>query len=102
MMPYSLYLHIPFCTHRCAYCDFNTYAGQEEMIPAYVEALCKEVEIVGGSFSQREIAKHPGGEAGGEGEVHTIFFGGGTPSLLSPSQFESIFKSIHNNFNLTN
>ena len=45
--PYSLYFHIPFCTHRCAYCDFNTYAGQEGMIPAYVDALCKEIEYVG-------------------------------------------------------
>ena len=48
--PYSLYFHIPFCTHRCAYCDFNTYAGQEELIPAYVEALCKEIEYVGARF----------------------------------------------------
>ena len=93
MNPLSLYLHIPFCTHRCAYCDFNTYAGQEEMIPAYVDALCKEIEYVG-PLSQRE-------RAGGEGEVHTIFFGGGTPSLLSPKQFESVLKSIRDNFTLT-
>lgn len=46
-MAYSLYFHIPFCTHRCAYCDFNTYAGQESLIPAYVEALCREIEFVG-------------------------------------------------------
>src|SRR5215217_7109356 len=89
--PYALYFHIPFCTHRCAYCDFNTYAGQEEMIPAYVEALCKEIEFVG-SHSQRERMGN---------EVHTIFFGGGTPSLLSPKQFESIFKSIQANCKLT-
>src|SRR6266498_4335406 len=95
---YSLYFHIPFCTHRCAYCDFNTYAGQEEMIPAYVEALCREIEFVGARFPA------PDSGIGGRGErmSHTIFFGGGTPSLLSPKQFESIFKSIHENFKLTN
>src|ERR1044071_1432164 len=89
---YSLYFHIPFCTHRCAYCDFNTYAGQEEMIPAYVEALYKEIEFVG-----RQTAQLPNDQI----RVHTIFFGGGTPSLLSPKQFESIFKSIRDNFTLT-
>ncbi len=89
----SLYFHVPFCTHRCAYCDFNTYAGQEEMIPAYVDALCQEVEFVGGGL--QEIGDKE------EGEVHTIFFGGGTPSLLSPKQLESIFRSIHANFQLT-
>src|SRR6266498_1589298 len=89
----SLYFHIPFCTHRCADCDFNTYAGQEELMPAYVEALCKEVEFVGNQLQ--------GQKNKGEGKVHTIFFGGGTPSLLSPEQFESIFRSIHNSFRLT-
>ena len=39
----SIYLHVPFCTHRCAYCDFNTYAGQEDSIPAYVRALVSEI-----------------------------------------------------------
>lgn len=97
----SLYFHIPFCTHRCAYCDFNTYAGQEEMIPAYVHALCKEVEFVGQRLPSpfRRSTGTPEGRAGGE--VHTIFFGGGTPSLLSPKQFESIFQSIRANFQLT-
>ena len=87
-MNYSLYFHIPFCSHRCAYCDFNTYAGQEGSIPAYVDALCKEVELVGRKFP-------------GDNKVHTIFFGGGTPSLLSPNQFESIFHSIRKQFDLT-
>jgi oxygen-independent coproporphyrinogen-3 oxidase len=91
--PYSLYFHIPFCTHRCAYCDFNTYAGQEEMIPAYVEALSQEVAFVG-SILKGEREK-------GEGKVHTIFFGGGTPSLLYPKQFAQIFESIRSNFTLT-
>jgi oxygen-independent coproporphyrinogen III oxidase len=94
MNPYSLYLHIPFCTHRCAYCDFNTYAGQEGFIPAYVDALCKEIEFVGTTLPSPF-------RRGAGGEVHTIFFGGGTPSLLSPKQFDSIFKSIRANFTLT-
>lgn len=110
---YSLYLHIPFCTHRCAYCDFNTYAGQEAMIPAYVDALCSEIEFVGQRFpSPFRAAKSPQGErsnseveAGrgvrGEGEIHTVFFGGGTPSLLTPKQFESILKAIRASFSLT-
>src|SRR6185436_14650293 len=97
MDPYSLYFHIPFCTHRCAYCDFNTYAGQEEMIPAYVDALCNEIEFVGSRLPSPDYGRG----ARGEGEVHTIFFGGGTPSLLSPLQFDSIFKSIRAAFALT-
>lgn len=94
---YSLYFHIPFCTHRCAYCDFNTYAGQEAMIPAYVSALCNEIEFVGARFASLDF----GGGIKGKAKVHTIFFGGGTPSLLSPKQFECIFKAIHDNFALT-
>ena len=115
-LTYSLYFHIPFCTHRCAYCDFNTYAGQESLIPAYVEALCKEIEFVG-SRAPKERRDYPGtarqgrcsersrsnsvGEVETRLPVHTIFFGGGTPSLLSPKQFELIFKSIRDNFKLT-
>jgi oxygen-independent coproporphyrinogen III oxidase len=91
---YSIYFHIPFCTHRCAYCDFNTYAGQESLIPAYVDALCREIEFAGLRLS----SPFRGGSGGG---VHTIFFGGGTPSLLSPKQFELVLRSIRENFNLT-
>ena len=92
--PYSLYFHIPFCTHRCAYCDFNTYAGQEALIPSYVDALCREIDYVGSRFQS-----HPG--EGERGKAHTIFFGGGTPSLLSPNDFGSIFAAIRRNFSLT-
>lgn len=84
----SLYLHIPFCTHRCAYCDFNTYAGQEGLIPAYVDALRNEIKAAG----QR---------TGSPRRVGTVFFGGGTPSLLSAPQFESILQTISTHFELT-
>ena len=85
MPPYAVYLHIPFCVHRCGYCDFNTYAGLEDLIPAYTTALCREIALVG--------------EAAGERlPVHTIFFGGGTPSLLSGPQLESILRSLADSF----
>lgn len=87
-MQHSLYFHIPFCSHRCAYCDFNTYAHQETSIPAYVDALDKEIEFVGLNGQKQSIL------------IHTIFFGGGTPSLLLPDQFESILRTVRANFTL--
>ncbi len=86
-MNLSLYLHIPFCAHRCAYCDFNTYAGQEDSLSAYVAALCREIEFIGRIAPQQTV-------------VHTIFFGGGTPSLLSPDQFAAILRGIRRHFDL--
>lgn len=80
-VPYAVYLHIPFCVHRCGYCDFNTYAGLEDLIPAYTAALCREIALVAQSAGERL-------------PVHTIFFGGGTPSLLSEAQLESILRSL--------
>jgi oxygen-independent coproporphyrinogen-3 oxidase len=85
----SLYFHIPFCIHRCAYCDFNTYAGQEDSLPAYVDALIREL-----AFSGRQLSNFP------TCNISTVFFGGGTPSLLSPAQFDSIFQAIRKNFEL--
>lgn len=75
-MALSLYLHIPFCQHRCSYCDFNTYTSLDELKEPYAAALAQEVQFV----------------AGGERRpVHTIFLGGGTPSLMSIESLETIF-----------
>ena len=84
----SIYLHIPFCKHRCAYCDFNTYAGQESLIPAYVEALIKEIEFIGKYAGQRL-------------EYSTVFFGGGTPSLLTGPQIDSVMSALFSAFNVS-
>jgi oxygen-independent coproporphyrinogen-3 oxidase len=84
---YSVYIHIPFCKHRCAYCDFNTYAGQEDSIPPYVDALIQEIRYVGQRAEQMNI--------------HTVFFGGGTPSLLSVPQFDSIMEALNAAFTFT-
>jgi oxygen-independent coproporphyrinogen-3 oxidase len=83
----SLYLHIPFCQRRCGYCDFNTFAGLSRWIPAYVDALCQE-------------AKEKAIEVPPEDAVHTIFFGGGTPSLLSPGQVDRILSTIRSSFHV--
>lgn len=87
MEAHSLYLHIPFCRHRCAYCDFNTYAGQEHNIPRYVGALCREMELVSASSAERV-------------PVHTIFFGGGTPSLLPARDVGRILEQAARCFDL--
>jgi oxygen-independent coproporphyrinogen-3 oxidase len=87
MEPHSLYLHIPFCLHRCAYCDFNTYAGFDSNIPAYVKALIKEVEWVSSSSNTRI-------------PVHTVYFGGGTPSLLKIEDLEEILSTIRKCFSI--
>ncbi|MBI2332309.1 MAG: radical SAM family heme chaperone HemW [Chloroflexi bacterium] len=87
----SIYLHIPFCKHRCAYCDFNTYAGQESLIPAYVEALIKEINWIG-----NQTTRLPDYQT-----TQTIFFGGGTPSLLSGPQFASVMSALSSAFNIS-
>ena len=86
-MNYSLYLHIPFCRRRCHYCDFNTYAGKEQLMPAYVDALIKEIRI------DTKQKKHL--------PVHSLYFGGGTPSLVPVADYEKLMDAIHSNFHLT-
>jgi oxygen-independent coproporphyrinogen-3 oxidase len=87
MQPHSIYLHIPFCRHRCGYCDFNTYAGLDDLIPAYVQALCHEI---------RYLAEN----CGRKPPIHTIFLGGGTPSILPAGEIEKIINQLNQDFNI--
>ncbi|GAC1359584.1 MAG: radical SAM family heme chaperone HemW [Ktedonobacteraceae bacterium] len=80
----SLYLHIPFCHTRCHYCDFNTYAGILPMRAAYVRALLTEIELAG------EMARRADGT---RRRSRTIFFGGGTPSLLTVEQMTRLLNA---------
>lgn len=84
--PLGLYLHVPFCAHVCPYCDFNTYAGQEGLIPHYVAAL------------EREIARR-GEELGGR-RATTIFFGGGTPSLVPAAEIARLVRACRAAFDV--
>ena len=67
-MPIAVYVHIPFCLSKCNYCDFNTYEGIETLMPSFVEALSKEIDL----WARRL----------GRPKVSSIFLGGGTPSYL--------------------
>lgn len=82
-----LYIHIPFCQRRCAYCDFNTYAHMEDRMEAYVAALCDELALQDWRFAAPHALAAPLASAQTRGLTRdalapTIFLGGGTPSML--------------------
>ena len=79
----SLYLHIPFCHTKCHYCDFNSYAGQLNWRDPYVRGLVREIEWAGDLARRSGLAGRPTDQPW---PCRTIFFGGGTPSLLSAEQ----------------
>jgi oxygen-independent coproporphyrinogen III oxidase len=84
--PIGLYLHIPFCESKCIYCDFNSYAGMESRHEPFVRALCVDLE--------RGVARFLDGETDCAGtEIATVFFGGGTPSVLAPAQIGRIMEA---------
>lgn len=87
MDSYSIYLHIPFCKHRCAYCDFNTYSGLEGLISDYTHALCREIGFSTATGERRY--------------AHTIYFGGGTPSLLPGDAIQAILVTLEGAFSLS-
>lgn len=81
---FELYIHIPFCVRKCAYCDFLSAPGSEEAKASYTKALLREIEAV--KTEKREVS--------------SIFVGGGTPSALSPSLMGDIFEKIHESFSV--
>ena len=81
---FGIYVHIPFCRHRCHYCDFNTYEGLDALHETYVDALMTEIS----------------GSAHHAAPVTSVFFGGGTPTLLQPDRLGRILATIRNRFDL--
>ena len=83
----KLYIHIPFCKSKCFYCDFKSFPCSEDYaIFDYLNGLNREIELAGKVYGDRKIT--------------SIYFGGGTPSLLTKEQFESVFSTIKNSFNI--
>lgn len=83
----GIYIHIPFCRSRCSYCDFATGIYNGPLAERYVSAVTKEI------LAGRGIPL--------TGEIDTIYFGGGTPSLLSPGQLERIVAAVHDRFQVS-
>ena len=85
--PFSLYLHIPFCTVKCGYCDFNAYAGKEHLIPSYAQALVKEAQL----WQKTTVGR----------SVTTVFFGGGTPSLMPVEEMATMMEGFRATFDIS-
>src|SRR3954468_21614509 len=71
--PRAAYVHVPFCRHRCGYCNFTLVAGRNDLVDDYLRAIAAEVALTEGSD-----------------EVDTLYFGGGTPTYLKPDQFRQL------------
>ncbi len=76
--PRSAYIHIPFCAHKCGYCDFASVAGQDEWVDRYLDALDREMGCL----------------LSGPTDVQTIFVGGGTPTYISPEQLDRFLDRV--------
>ncbi|MBE6673627.1 MAG: radical SAM family heme chaperone HemW [Ruminococcaceae bacterium] len=87
MKKLGLYIHIPFCIKKCAYCDFYSLCHTKAKEEKYINALCKHIE--------REAPQYK------DCEFDTVFFGGGTPSVLSVSSFNALVNTIKKHLNLT-
>jgi len=90
--PFGVYVHVPFCVSRCGYCDFNTYTASElgggASQASYADTAIAELELARRVLGERETA------------VQTVFFGGGTPTVLPPEDLVRVLRRIDNVFGL--
>lgn len=82
--PQAVYIHIPFCTNKCFYCDFNSYVLKNQPVMEYLQGLEREME--------RTVQEVP------PGEIKTIFVGGGTPTVLKPDEMAYFLKTVRTYF----
>lgn len=88
---FSLYISIPFCPTRCSYCSFVSHSVEKtaKLVPRYVELLCKELEEIGKTVARLGLT------------LKTVYFGGGTPTQLSPRQLDTVMDCIEKHFDLS-
>src|SRR5579875_2106259 len=97
--PFGIYVHVPFCTTRCGYCDFNTYTAAELGVPGHPGGT----SVSAGTYPALAIAELEFARQvldGPSTPVSTVFFGGGTPTLLPPAAFGAILRVIDAEFGL--
>jgi putative oxygen-independent coproporphyrinogen III oxidase len=96
--PFGFYVHVPFCATRCGYCDFNTYTATElgpgVSRETYPDQAAAEVRFA------RHVLSQPGQPGSAGPPVATVFFGGGTPTLLPPGQLGGLLRVIDGEFGL--
>lgn len=80
MKPLAVYVHIPFCTVKCGYCDFNAYAGMDALKPGYRDALLAEIDRYASTLAGRQLS--------------SIHFGGGTPGEVPPSDIRAVIEQL--------
>jgi oxygen-independent coproporphyrinogen-3 oxidase len=86
----GIYIHIPFCERKCTYCNFNTTDFFEDLAARYIEAVSKEIKYQGEALCKN----------GEKIAVDTIFFGGGTPSIVESAQLEKLIEACHSSFQI--
>src|SRR5438105_11125081 len=91
-MPLGLYLSVPFCKSMCSYCNFASDVFAGGRMQGYVDKLCSDIAAA------EIMAMAAGGRF--EREVDSVYFGGGTPSLLEAAQLQQLFAAIRENFSL--
>lgn len=91
----GIYIHIPFCLRKCPYCDFYSVAEAQtdRLKERFVKALCSEIEDAGRTYGK-------GAKAGKQRQADTVYFGGGTPSLLTPDGMREIMEAVRKSFDI--
>ncbi|MGH7855820.1 MAG: radical SAM protein, partial [Candidatus Binatia bacterium] len=89
---FGIYVHVPFCAHRCWYCDFNAYAGLDHLADAYMEALVRDAREALSAPADADLAPRP--------VVTSVFIGGGTPSLVDARWIAELLEALRQSWDL--
>ncbi|MGP1346039.1 MAG: radical SAM family heme chaperone HemW [Phycisphaerales bacterium] len=96
----SLYIHIPFCFHKCHYCDFYSFVDNRDRQGEFTDRLIEELTAIARHAGPSDPSSAPPARPALRPALNTIFVGGGTPSLLKPALWERLLAALHERFDL--